>query len=177
MSYKNYTRCLSIAVVLTTGLILTPSCRQRSAAGNQEAIATDTLQYAEGLKIAYFNDFTSVTLRDPWDTVKVRKVYILTPKTTLAGRPGLKDTLSKLGTVIGTPVERSVIYTSVHAAMAAQLGVLDQVCGVCEPEYITSSEILERISNQQIADLGQSTSPNVEKIIDLGCDVIIASPF
>ncbi len=156
---------------------MTPACRQRRTVDCMEPISVDTLQYAEGLKIAYFNDFASVTLRDPWDTMKVRKVYILAPRTTLEARRGLRDTLSKKGILIPTPVENAVIYTSVHAAMAAQLGVLDQVCGVCEPEYITSSEVLERISNQHIADLGQSTSPNVEKIIDLGCDVIIASPF
>ena len=164
-----------IAVVMTLAAIT--GCKGTRQVPFAEPVSVDTLDYAEGLKIAYFKDFTSVTLRDPWDTVKTRKVYILAPKATLASNPGLKDTLSKMGILIATPVERAVIYTSVHAAMAAQLGVLDKVCGVCEPEYITSNEVLERIKNQQIADLGQSTSPNVEKIIELGCDVIIASPF
>lgn len=164
-----------IAVVMTLAALT--GCKGTRQVPFAEPVSVDTLDYAEGLKIAYFKDFTSVTLRDPWDTVKTRKVYILAPKATLASNPGLKDTLSKMGILIATPVERAVIYTSVHAAMAAQLGVLDKVCGVCEPEYITSNEVLERIKNQQIADLGQSTSPNVEKIIELGCDVIIASPF
>lgn len=164
-----------IAVVMTLAALT--GCKGTRQVPFAEPVSVDTLEYAEGLKIAYFKDFTSVTLRDPWDTVKTRKVYILAPKATLASSPGLKDTLSKMGILIATPVERAVIYTSVHAAMAAQLGVLDKVCGVCEPEYITSNEVLERIKNQQIADLGQSTSPNVEKIIELGCDVIIASPF
>lgn len=164
-----------IAVVMTLAALT--GCKGTRQVPFAEPVSVDTLDYAEGLKIASFKDFTSVTLRDPWDTVKTRKVYILAPKATLADSPGLKDTLSKMGILIETPVERAVIYTSVHAAMAAQLGVLDKVCGVCEPEYITSNEVLERIKNQQIADLGQSTSPNVEKIIDLGCDVIIASPF
>lgn len=164
-----------IAVVMTLAALT--GCKGTRQVPFAEPVSVDTLEYAEGLKITYFKDFTSVTLRDPWDTVKTRKVYILAPKATLASSPGLKDTLSKMGILIATPVERAVIYTSVHAAMAAQLGVLDKVCGVCEPEYITSNEVLERIKNQQIADLGQSTSPNVEKIIELGCDVIIASPF
>ena len=177
MSYNKYKQSCWIVAVLIAALLMAPSCRQRRQDSPVEALSIDTLQFAEGLKIAHFNDFTRVTLRDPWDTVKTRKVYILAPKTTLKERPELKDSLSRIGILIGTPVEKAVIYTSVHAAMAAQLGALNQVCGVCEPEYITSSEVLERIANQQIADLGQSTSPNVEKIIDLGCDVIIASPF
>ena len=165
------------SVVLIVSGFLASGCRNRQTNLQQEAVAVDTLVYAEGLKIVYYNDFTRVTLRDPWDTVSTRKVYILAPKSTLENRPGLRDSLSKMGILIPTPVSKAVIYTSVHAAMAAQLGVLDQVCGVCEPEYITSNEVLERINTKHIADLGQSTSPNVEKIIDLGCDVIIASPF
>ena len=109
--------------------------------------------------------------------MKTRKDYILTPKKLLAQRPGLKDTLSKRGILIATPIENVVIYTSVHAAMAEQMGLLNRVSGVCEPEYITSSKILSLIENQQIADLGNSASPNVEKIISLGAEAIIASPF
>ena len=177
MSYHIFKRTYKVIILLAILVSALSACKGTRKAQFAEPISVDTLDFAEGLKIAYYNDFTSVTLRDPWDTIKTRKVYILAPKTTLEGRPGLKDTLSKMGILIATPVEKAVIYTSVHAAMAAQLGVLDKVCGVCEPEYITSSEVLDRIANQQIADLGQSTSPNVEKIIDLGCDVIIASPF
>ena len=81
------------------------------------------------------------------------------------------------GIVIRVPVEKAVVYTSVHTAIAEQLGALDRVAGVCEPQYITSPEVLRRIGEGRIADLGVSTSPNVEKIIDIGTDLIIASPF
>lgn len=143
----------------------------------QAAGKVDSLEFARGLKIACFNDFTQVTLRDPWDTLKTRKQYILASRELLESRPALKDSLGKRGILIATPVRKVVIYTSVHAAMAEQLDLLDLVVGVCEPEYITSSEILSRIDNQEIADLGNSASPNVEKIIGLGTDLIIASPF
>lgn len=177
MSYHNTKYILATTIALAVTAICLSSCHNRQQVTDRDAAIIDTLQYAEGLNIAHFNNFTRVTLRDPWDTTKTRKTYILAPRTVLESQPELRDSLSRLGILIGTPVERAVIYTSVHAAMAAQLGVLDQVCGVCEPEYITSSEVLERIKNKQIADLGQSTSPNVERIIELGCDVIIASPF
>lgn len=176
MNY-NYSKYLKTAVIIAFAIHILIGCRGGHSRIDKQAGAVDSLLFAEGLEIAHFSDFTRVTLRDPWDTVKTRKTYILAPKNTLENYPALRDSLSRFGILIGTPVERAVIYTSVHAAMAAQLGVLDQVCGVCEPEYITSSEVLERINNHIIADLGQSTSPNVEKIIELGCDVIIASPF
>ena len=177
MSYNYFRRVVALAFLAITASCVLISCRNGRPASAPEAGSVDSLTFARGLKITHNNELTFVTLRDPWDTLKTRKEYILAPKTLLSRRPGLKDSLSRKGIVIATPVENVVIYTSVHAAMAEQMGLLDRVTGVCEPEYITSSEILGRIENQQIADLGNSASPNVEKIISLNTEAIIASPF
>ena len=177
MTYHNKAR---LAILFLTGVLASiaiTSCHGRRQAAFQEMISVDSLEYARGLKISHYKDFTKVTLRDPWDTLKTRKEYILASKNTLTANPALKDSLSKKGILIATPVQRVVIYTSVHAAMAEQMGLTDRVVGVCEPEYITSNEILKRIENKTIADLGNSASPNVEKIIGLDTEAIIASPF
>ena len=177
MSYKYSNRVVVAILTLVLAASLLCGCKGRRNQAAAEPSTADTLLFARGLKINCYKDFTQVTLRDPWDTLKTRKDYILTPKKLLAQRPGLKDTLSKRGILIATPIENVVIYTSVHAAMAEQMGLLNRVSGVCEPEYITSSKILSLIENQQIADLGNSASPNVEKIISLDAEAIIASPF
>lgn len=176
MSYRSIRFIVTIAIAISAAASLA-SCRNTGSLLCMGEFTVDTLSYAKGLEIAVYNDFTTVTLRDPWDTLKIRKVYILSPREKLKERTGLKDTLAKAGILIPVPVQRAVIYTSVHAAMADQLGVLDSVCGVCEPEYITSENVLFALERGHIADVGHSTSPNVEKIIDMGCDVIIASPF
>lgn len=129
------------------------------------------MQYAANLSIVQEDGYTAVTLRDPWDTARVRRTYLLVDRNR-ALPEGLPD-----GTVIHIPVQRAVIYTTVHAAMAGQLGCLDRVAGVCEKQYITSSAVQERIRDGRIADLGPSTAPDIERIIDLGAEVIIASPF
>ena len=105
MSYKIH-RSISVALVtLALCASLLPACKGKRQAVSHEPGSVDTLTFARGIEIAHFDDFTSVTLRDPWDTVKTRKVYVLVPRTILANRPGLKDTLSKNGIVIATPVE------------------------------------------------------------------------
>ena len=177
MSYIKRTIAYFVVSAALLAAMAVSGCKGRGTGVPQAAGSVDSLEFARGLKISYFNDFTQVTLRDPWDTLKTRKNYILASRKLLESRPSLKDSLNKIGVLIPTPVRKAVIYTSVHAAMAEQLGLLDLVAGVCEPEYITSSEILRRIDNQEIADLGNSASPNVEKIINLGTDIIIASPF
>lgn len=148
------------------------ACGGRPCGADPSAVAADSLHFARNLDITYYADYTSVRIRDPWDTLRQRQHYVLVDRS----RP-LPADLPEDGTVIRVPVRKAVIYTSVHTAIAEQLGVLDRVTGVCEPEYITSQEVLDRIAAGRIADVGLSTSPNTEKIVDLGSDLIIASPF
>ena len=159
-------------VLLTVLLLALCSCGQRHAAPGRQALAADTVRFARNLRIEYFEDYVSVRIRDPWDTLRQRQHYVLVDRE--KPRPAH---LPADGIVIPVPVEKAVIYTSVHTAIAEQLGALDRVCGVCEPQYITSPVVLDRIAEGRIADLGVSTSPNVEKIIDIGTEMIIASPF
>lgn len=81
------------------------------------------------------------------------------------------------GTVVRTPIRNIVVYTSVHAAIIDQLNEADKVIGVCEPRYMDTPAIQEGLRAGRIADLGEATSPNIEKIIDIGAEIIIASPF
>ena len=161
------TLCLLCAALLCLG-----ACDRGKAAGEATVRAADTIRYARNLHIEYFDDYVSVRIRDPWDTLRQRQHYVLVDRSR-----ELPAGLPQDGIVIRVPVEKAVIYTSVHTAIAEELGALDRVCGICEPEYITSPAVLQRIAEGRIADLGVSTSPNVEGIIDLGTEMIIASPF
>jgi iron complex transport system substrate-binding protein len=160
-----------LPLIALLGLLLS-SCGGRPSGVKPEMQAADTIRYARNLHIEYFEDYVSVRIRDPWDTLRQRQHYVLVDR-----KRELPAGLPQDGIVIRVPVEKAVIYTSVHTAIAEELGALDRVCGICEPEYITSSVVLQRIAEGRIADLGVSTSPNVEGIIDLGTEMIIASPF
>ena len=153
-------------------LCLGPGCRGTGSRHAEGSGAATPIRYARNLNIEQFDEYVSVRIRDPWDTLRQRQHYVLVDR----DRP-LPAQLPRDGIVIRVPVERAVVYTSVHTAIAEQLNALDRVAGICEPEYIVSTEVLGRIADGRIADCGVSTAPNVEKIIDLGCDLIIASPF
>ena len=160
-----------LPLIALFGLLLS-SCGGRPSGVKPEMQAADTIRYARNLHIEYYDDYVSVRIRDPWDTLRQRQHYVLVDR-----KRELPAGLPQDGIVIRVPVEKAVIYTSVHTAIAEELGALDHVCGICEPEYITSPVVLQRIAEGRIADLGVSTSPNVEGIIDLGTEMIIASPF
>lgn len=159
-------------LILSVALLCLGACGRGKTSVEETVRAADTIRYARNIRIEYFDEYVSVRIRDPWDTLRQRQHYVLVDREKPAPRNLPSD-----GTVIKVPVEKAVIYTSVHTAIAEQLGALDRVCGVCEPQYITSPEVLKRIEEGRIADLGMSTSPNVEKIVDIGTEMIIASPF
>lgn len=142
-----------------------------SFARDGAGMSSQTIRYASGFGIEECEGYTRVTLRDPWDTARIRRTYLIVDR-----RESLPDNLPE-GTVIRTPVHKAVVYTTTVASLIEEVGCIDNICGICETEYVTSKETRNRIGQGLIADIGPSTSPNVEKIVEIEAEAIIASPF
>ena len=146
----------------------TPSGKQTSS---KEAFSSDSIQYAQGFTVQRFDTYTMVEVRDPWDSTRLLQRYLLVDRT-----KSVPGGLPK-GTIVKVPVKDIVVYTSVHAAIIDQLHEINKVIGVCEPRYMDTPAIQEGIQAGRIADLGEATSPNIEKMIEIGAELVIASPF
>lgn len=129
------------------------------------------MKYAQYLDIRDCKGYSVADIVNPWDTARLLHRYILVPADSVlpAGLPE--------GTLIRTPVDHIIVYSSVHASIIDMLGGSDRISGVCEPEYMTCEAIREGIAAGTIIDCGNSVSPNIERIADAGGKVIIASPF
>ena len=128
--------------------------------------------YAKGFAIYVNKDYKRIDIRDPWDTTRVLNSYILIDNNIKT----LPSNLPK-AEIVRVPLEKLVVYTSVHASIVELLGADSNIVGVCESRYIDSDKLQARLKDGSLADLGESTSPNIEKIIDIGTQAIIASPF
>ena len=128
-------------------------------------------KYAENLSIVEHEDFTEVTVRNPWDTVKILQKYILVPS-----EQELPTTLPQ-GTVVRIPVTNALVYSTVHNSLISELGAIDAIGGVCNAKYVNEGEVKERLKSGKIVDCGVSMSPDLEKIIKLRPQVIMLSPF
>jgi iron complex transport system substrate-binding protein len=135
------------------------------------ASLTDPVRYAVGYTVANQGGYTQVEVRDPWNEGKLLQRYLLVPRdeSIPEGMPG--------GTLVRVPLRNIVVYTSVHSAVLDELGVADDIVGVCESRYIKVSAVNERIRKGLTKDLGEATAPNVEKMIEIGAEVVLASPF
>lgn len=152
--------------------LLLSACGGRKQSSSPESEGdTLTLKYAKNLCIVKYNDYTLATLRNPWDTTKVLRTYILTDKS--------KPQPSSLpqGTLVQVPLSRSLVYSSVHCSLLDELEAVNQIKGVCDLSYISIPSIQEGCRSGKITNAGNSMSPDIEKIIDMHPDAILLSPY
>jgi iron complex transport system substrate-binding protein len=163
-------RVLFLFLYVSASLIAACSGGNGGSASEPEGEVEQNL-YAKGFEIAHFNGFSTISVTDPWDTTKILQKYILVEQ----GNP-LPDNLPQ-GTLIRTPVRNIIMYTTIHASIWEELGALDAIAGICEPEYLTSKVALQMMQEGKIHDCGKAATPNVEKIMEIGGEIIVASPF
>ncbi len=130
------------------------------------------MDYARYLRISHYDNCIGVDIINPWDTTKCLRRYALVER----GESRVADIIAGR-TVVEVPIERAVVYNSVHASMVDMLGAVDKVSGVCEVRYIDSQELQLRIKDGRVADIGEATAPNIERIIDISSDALLTSPF
>lgn len=153
-------------------LIVCSACFHKGVT-DAEAMPGDTLsmRYAHYVSIVKYHDFIKADVRNPWDTTHVLHTYVLVEKS-----KSLPDSLPK-GTVVRTPLSKSLVYSSVHCSLLSELGAENAIGGVCDLSYISLPFIQEGCRQGKITDAGNSMNPTIEKVIEMQPDAILLSPF
>ena len=158
-----------VYLLLLTALLV--SCGGRRTTASQEAGDTVAFKYATLLTVVHHQDYTEVMLKNPWKEGLTLHRYLLVPED-----GELPEELPE-GTMVRTPLSRSVIFTTVHCAMLMSLDKEDCISGVADLKYIKIPWIQEQVKAGRIMDVGEGMSPIVEKIIDQRPDALFLSPF
>lgn len=177
-----------VCIVITLAVLsVLAACKGGgTAAFNEEEIE---LRYAKLLTLKQGDGYVAAEVRDPWDDPsptlpkggsRLLHRYILVPRD--AEVPTQFSESSPLGGVRGgaiirTPIDRAVVYTSVHTSLFDELGGYDAIKGVCDLEYIYLDKVHRDVKRGRIVDCGLGINPDLEKIIDLNPDAILLSPF
>lgn len=161
-----------LSAYIVTWVLLLSACGGGSKTSSLQAEGdTIRMKYSSLLQIVKHADYTVVMIRNPWDTLKVLHTYLLADR-----EKPLPEHLPE-GTVVRTPLQKSVIYSSVHCSLWSELDELKGIGGVCGLEYIKLPQIQEGCRNGSIVNVGNSMNPDIERIIDLRPDAILLSPF
>lgn len=159
----------TIAIVITAWCI---GCSNKPSSHNntfvEEPIA---VEYAQGFRMAQGNGYSRIDIVNPWDTTALLRTYLLVDANT-----ELPEHLPQ-GAVIRTPLRNSLVFSSVHSSLLAELQCLDAIGGICDSEYNYIEELQARMQAGTLIDAGNSTSPDIEQIIELNPDAILISPF
>lgn len=155
---------------LLAALLAACTGNKKPAVAENEGLPV-ALDYAEGFTIRRFDSYSLLTVNNPWDPSEPLHRYVLAPK----NRP-LPDSLPE-GTLVRTPLERLACLYTTHAGMLDALGRLQTVQAVAEPQYMTLPYIRQGIAAGSIADLGQASTPDIEKLLEIRPEAVIVTPF
>lgn len=161
-------------VFLIVGIGLLASCQPKQAettAGNTTADSLLPVAYAHGFRLSQGDGYIQADIINPWDTTRLLQSYLLIPRD--------KDLPDKLpqGTIVRTPLENSLVFSSVHCSLLSELGKLGSIGGVCDSEFIYVEALQTRLNNKSLINAGNSMSPDIEQIIALHPDAILLSPY
>lgn len=154
--------------------LLLGSCgRQAQRSSEVEQGKEIKLAYAQNLRMRDCDGYTRVDLLNPWKKGDTLHTYYLINK---EGTPPRGK-----GTVIRTPLQRVVVFTTAHANLLEWLGANRKMAGVADAKYMLIPDVQQRLGktggNQGIVDCGDAMNPNVERIVETQADAIWLSPF
>lgn len=144
---------------------------------------TVALKYAQRLTIVRHEGYTQVDIVDPWKERRILHTYFLVPKgaahDALASRLGDRPEAAAVEakSVVRTPVSRSIVFTTVHAALLMELGAAQAISGVCDLKYMNLPWIHRQVKAGRIADCGNGMNADVERVIATRPDALLISPF
>lgn len=171
-----------IVITLAVLSVLTSCKGGGTAAFNEEEIE---LRYANLLTLKQGDGYVVAEVRNPWRKSpsnsplqgegRLLHRYVLVPRDSEVPLPEGEGW--GRASIIRTPIDRAVVYTSVHTSLFDELGGYDAIKGVCDLEYIYLDKVHRHVKQGRIVDCGLGINPDLEKIIDLNPDAILLSPF
>ena len=162
---------IHIITIATTVALLIACSNKPSSQHTTLEERNIVVEHAQGFRMAQGNGYCRIEIVNPWDTTALLRTYILIDR---------HDTIPSIlpdGIVIRTPLCNSLVFSSVHCSLLNELQCLDAIGGICDSEYNYLEELQSRIQAGILTDAGNSTSPDIEQIIELNPDAILLSPF
>lgn len=166
---SQYITTMKYLYILITTLLLAACSVPATHSGEGQPVS---LSHATLLGMAEADSFVVATIKNPWDTTRTLATYVMVPDSL-----PMPSHLPQ-GTVVRTPLRRAVVTSAVHLALLADLDALGGVGGVTDAGYIVSQRIKDYLQRHpNVADMGQSMQPNVERMRMDKVDAVLVSPF
>ena len=129
--------------------------------------AKSTIRYSKGFTIEYFEHYKLVKIvnrfSDKTDTVQ----YVLVQR----GQPVPAHPANVQ--VIQIPLQKLVVTSSMHIALADFARATDIITGLAEVKYVSSPDVRKNLAAGKIAEVGNGSTMNHELIISMKPDLVM----
>lgn len=129
--------------------------------------AQNSIQYAKGLSIFEYEDYTFVQVTNPWPTDGSVYAYVFAKSGAI-----VPDSL-KIYPQIQVPIQKIVVTSTTHIP---GLGLLDEVAalkGFPNTSYISAASVRSRIDAGAVRDVGSNMDLNTEVLLEMQPDLIM----
>lgn len=149
-------------------LIFAVSCKKNE---ENKVVSEDktanSIQYAKGLEIYKYDNYSVVKVSNPWPDAEKGFTYVLHKKGI-----SVPDSLKNY-TQIQVPIQSIVVTSTTHIPSLEMLGVENTLLGFPNTNYVSSEKTRALIDAKKVKEIGTNQSLNTEVLIDLAPDVIV----
>lgn len=124
-------------------------------------------EYSQNFDIEYFDNYKVINVFSADERHKLIFQYLLLPE-----EAAVPDEYTK-AMIVRTPVKSVISLTSLYIGFLEKLGLLDKVIAVDKFQYVISSKMWNLINAGKVTEVGESYSPNIEKIFELKPGLIL----
>jgi iron complex transport system substrate-binding protein len=144
------------------------ACSSEKEKETSQELPSLTPKYAKGFSIDYEQGYKTVIVHQAWKNAKKPIRYILVKK----GQTPPTNLTDEI--VIQIPIQRIICFSTTHAPFIDLLGESEKIVGFSGGKYISNPSIKERIKQGKIQEVGQESGINLEVILDLQADLVMA---
>ena len=160
---------LHFLCIIVVTLVLLLSCG--GSKGVSDVVGEKVpLRYSSLLSIVECDGYTVVDVKNPWGKGLLQR-YLLVPRDSV-----IPQSLPQ-GRLLRIPLEKSIVFSGVHASLFEELGILRAVAGVCDADFIYSPALIKGISEGTVVDCGSSLNVNSEKVMEVAPEAIFVLPY
>ncbi len=151
--------------VLLSVFIAFVSCKKAPETTTEKV--ENSIEFANGLEIHNYTDFTIINVTKPWPNATKTFTYVCAKS-----NKNLPDSLAKY-TFIQTPVKNLVATSTTHISSIVALNETDKLVGFPNLDYISSADVRQKIDAGKVKELSDKHNLNFEKTVDLQPQLIV----
>lgn len=127
-----------------------------------------SIQHARQFTVSYANGYKIVEVLQPFPGAEESRRYLLLP----AGMEVPSDV--EADAIVRIPVREMVMLSTTHIPALDMLGASDVLTGFPTTDFISSPAMRQRIDSGSVRDLGASNGLNIEGLLELSPDLVMA---